>query len=250
MSSTHRILVDCDALNRGQIIRLPQSDSHHLLRVLRLGVGASVSLICKNSGQSALASIQSESPTLEVRVESVAEPLLEQSKIGTLLFALSKGSKNDFVCEKACELGARHIILWQSDHSVVKLDHKDASAKLLRWNKITKSAAEQSSNTNPCQVHLALSLEQATQTLLGVSQSSDLFLICSLRPNAVPMRALGHPENQAHLAIGPEGDFSEREENALIEFGFKPVNLGPRVLRCETAAVVALAAVEALWGAS
>lgn len=249
MGSTHRILVDCEALTCGQIVTLPQSDAHHLLRVLRLNVGDGVNLICKNSAQLANATIQSVTPQLEVRVEALIESTSTSSKIGALLFALSKGSKNDFVCEKACELGAKHLILWQSDHSVVKLEHKDVSAKLARWNKIAKSASEQSSNTNPSQVHLALNLDSALQTLASVSHANDLLLICSLQQNAIPMRQIGRPENSVHLAIGPEGDFSEREENALIDYGFKPVSLGSRVLRCETAALVAMAAAEAIWGA-
>lgn len=244
-----RVFTTADKLEYGSEVELAPEDSRHLIKVLRLQEGTPLTLVSSPAGEEFNAVICDLSARqVKVRVIGRGNSRQAKSRVGTLIFALAKGSKNDLVCEKACELGAQSIIFWQAQHSVLRLNERDGAHKLDRWRKITEAAAKQCGSTAIPQVSLALTIDSLLRQLSDLSQPDDARLVCSLSPEAKELRTLPAPSGKAHVAIGPEGDFSSLEERALIEAGFQPMTLGPLTLRCETAAIAALAAIHAAWG--
>ncbi len=228
---------------------LDDDASHHTRNVLRLGIGDSVIAIDTGSHRRFAATITEIWPAVALRLERESPQPTRASRVKTLIFALCKGEKNDLVCQKGCELGADRILFWQTTRSIVRVDSpRDRDKKLERWSKIALAAAQQSNRSDVPSVGLALSTEELLNDIRGVQTSDDALLVCSLESEAREFRHLAPPHGGVHIAIGPEGDFTPAEYQALKEAGFLPVSLGPRVLRAETAAIAAVAIANGIWG--
>lgn len=251
MAQTRRIFIDCDSCSYGQEVEPKKDDVRHLLSVLRLSEGAEVHVVCSTSGTEYLSIISTTNPDLKLRIiEELARPRL-QSRLAFVAFALAKGDKNEFICEKACELGAKNVVLWEAEHSVAKLKQADRDKKISRLNKIIEAAAKQSGNTAPSALTLLSGVDELCAFIKGQS-THPASLLCSLAPDAQLAKDLPSElrAQDVGVIIGPEGDFSAAEEKKLRDIGAIPLSLGPTTLRCETAALVAMATVNALWGFS
>lgn len=232
------------AQSAGETARLSPTDSHYIRDVLRLRIGDHLELGDSDSGIVALTTITELEPSVVVTVDSIVESSDDSTRGSTLLCAILKGQKNDLICDWATELGCARIIFWQSARSVVRLDsEKDRLHKETRLSKIAHAAAQQSRQSRPPEVRVTRSLSDALASIKSEASSEELKLICSLRAEARPIRAIidEHPTAAHYIfAIGPEGDFTPEEENSLGEHGFRPVSLGRRTLRSELAVVTAL----------
>lgn len=251
MSHPRRVFVDFPAGSNpehGFEVSLSEKDSHHLRKVLRLSEGSQLTAIDRATSQEYDAIICAVQDVVTVRLLSKRERSTSASRVSSLIFALAKGGNTDLVCEKACELGVRTIILWQSERSVLRVEDKERSKKLARWNSIVESAAKQSGNDVIPKVHLALNLKELLSLIANIRTPSDRAFLCSLSPGAKLPQEISAPAASLHLAVGPEGDFTDNEEAALIDQGFERLSLGPLVLRCETAAIVAISMVHGAWG--
>jgi 16S rRNA (uracil1498-N3)-methyltransferase len=160
-----------------------------------------------------------------------------------LVQGISRGERMDFVIQKATELGVHRISPVLTEFSVVKLQADRASRRLLHWNKIAQSACEQCGRSKipvidePSVLH---------DFLRGSTPAQSRLL---LQPSATTsLHQIGRPESVIDLLIGPEGGISDSETEMLLDAGFKAVSLGPRVLRTETAALAAVAILQAKWG--
>lgn len=242
-----RIFIQLPDAAVGQEITPSQEDARHLTQVLRLETGAQLTVVERTSGREFTSFITTLTP-LRAKLANVKEERAQRSRVATLSFALCKGEHNDLVIEKCCELGVKSIILWQAERSVVRLDHKDHSNKLARWQRIAESAAKQSSRTSIPEVRLLSGLQAVLELITAEAAPADIRLCCSLAPEACAIRTLSTPTGFAHIMIGPEGDFTETEHTSLTNSGFIPVTLGPTILRAETAAIAAVAMVNGLWG--
>ena len=251
MSHPRRVFVDFSAGSRpeyGSEVTLSEKDSHHLRVVLRLKEGSALTAVDRATAQEYEAIICSLSEPLTVRILSAKQKRLSVARVTSLIFALAKGKNTDFVCEKACELGVRNILLWQSDRSVVRIDsERDREKKLSRWHSILESAGKQSGNDYVPKLTLALTLNELIATLNSVRVPEDRAFICSLSPKSKLPSQIAPPVASVHIAVGPEGDFTEKEEVALAQQGFESLSLGPLVLRCETAAIVAISMLHGAW---
>lgn len=234
----------------GGIVHINQEDAHHLLHVLRLGEGGLIEVSFGRTGGIFLALLLNKNPdALEAKITGALPAQTATSPVHTLLFALCKGEKNDFVVEKATELGTRTIAFFQAGRSVVKLENKQ-ERRLARFEKIALEAAKQSLQSAPPDILLFGSLAEALGRLYQESPGAQGRLICSLSLQAKRLScfatALTLP---LHILVGPEGDFTE-QEYALAEqrYSFLPLRLSDSILRSETAALVALAQAEAIWG--
>jgi 16S rRNA (uracil1498-N3)-methyltransferase len=234
----------------GGTASLSPSDSHYIRDVLRLQINDCLELGDAESGVVALARIAELEPNVSVTVESILEASDANGPHTTLLCALLKGQKNDLVCDWATELGCSRIIFWQSPRSIVRLDsEKDRLHKETRLSKIAHAAAQQSKQSRPPEVRVTQSLAEALKSMASGTTAESLKLVCSLRADAKPIRAVidEHPRAAHYLfAIGPEGDFSPDEEKSFSEHGFHYVSLGRRTLRSELAVVTALSSRKAL----
>ena len=214
---------------------LNQDDVFHLTKVMRAKVGENIEVV-DNNQKAYLAVINSVNP-LSI---SIQEPILKNSELSTdvtLFFALAKSDKIELVIQKATELGANKIVLFQGMRSVVKFSEDDFKRKLPRYQSIAKEAAEQ------CHRELIPQIE----FINNINAIDDK--LCELNLFAYELEA-GNTDSFANLLtkeyksisviIGPEGGFDEKEANKLLEYGFKPISLGKRILRCETASIYAL----------
>ncbi len=218
--------------------RLTPEARHHLGEVLRLPAGAEVEVFDGTGGR--------YRGRLEAGLETVQ--LGPREEVGraavdiALLFALSKGEKVDLVVQKATELGAARIAPFAAARSVVKLDAAKGEERARRWRKIAEEAARQCGRADVPDVAAPAKLEAALAALAPGT------LAVVFQPVGAKLAALAPPAGAVAAVVGPEGGLTEAEVSACERAGAVSASLGPRVLRAETAAVVAVALLQARFG--
>jgi len=160
---------------------------------------------------------------------------------------LLKTNKMDLVVQKVSELGVREIHPLATNRSVASLDPERAAQRRGRWQTIAREASRQCGRSTVTVVHPILSLEE----ILEASPNADLSLLFTTAATG-PLEALAEAQTTGPgrllLLVGPEGGFSPEEEQRVLEKGFLPVGMGPRILRAETAAIVAVSLVQYRFG--
>jgi 16S rRNA (uracil1498-N3)-methyltransferase len=219
---------------------LPEAQAHYIGRVLRHAVGDAVQLF-DGSGQEYLGElIEVGKKNVRVELQEQFAGQAESSLRVHLGQGLSRGERMDWAIQKATELGANEITPIVSERCEVRLKDERADKRLAHWRQVAISACEQCGRSVLPVIHspmlLADWLKQAT---------ADLKLV--LHPVAEPLTSHASPATLAFL-IGPEGGLSDAEVEQAKAAGFHAARLGPRVLRTETAPVVALAVAQQLWG--
>ena len=219
---------------------LPETQAHYIGRVLRHAVGDAVQLF-DGSGQ------EYRGELIEVGKKSVRVELTEQfsgldeSPLRVHLGqGLSRGERMDWAIQKATELGAAEITPIVSERCEVRLKDERADKRMSHWRQVAISACEQCGRSVLPRIHPPLLLADWLKQI-----DAELKLV--LHPAAEPLQSHAKPGTLAFL-IGPEGGLSEVEVQQATGAGFHPARLGPRVLRTETAPVVALAVAQQLWG--
>jgi 16S rRNA (uracil1498-N3)-methyltransferase len=236
--------VFCDLpLAGGHEIILPGTASSHVARVLRLRAGATV-VVFDGSGREYEGEIVAiGSARVRVRLGAARHVENESPLRVSLVQAVSRGERMDFTLQKATELGVAAIVPVISARTVVRLDERQAASRLRHWQAIVVSACEQCGRSVIPPVRAPLALER----YLAEPANAALRLVPS--PGAAESLGTLAPQPSAvELLIGPEGGFEEGELAAAVRSGFKPVRLGPRILRTETAGLAAIAALQARWG--
>ena len=233
-------------LAAGASVMLPEGAARHAARVLRLGVGAAVALFNGEGGEyeARIASVRKDA----VQVDVLAWRDLERESPlrVTLVQALQAGDKMDLTVQKAVELGVADIQPVASRRSVLRLEGERASRRVEHWRGVAASACEQCGRNRVPGVAEVLPLMQWLSTLPMNGDASVQRLM--LAPGAEASLTMLAPASNAILLIGAEGGLDPQEVAAAAAAGFKPVRMGPRVLRTETAGLAALAAMQALWG--
>lgn len=232
-------------LAAGSTCVLPAAQAHHAARVLRLRVGEQVTLFNGDGAEypAVIARIARDRVTLDVgaRAEVDREAVLAV----TLAQAISGGERMDFTVQKAVELGVAAIQPLTSTRSVVRLDAERAQRRVAHWQTVAARACEQSGrNRVPAVAPVA-----ALREWLARPARAPATLRLMLSPRARQrLRDLPAPHGGIALLAGPEGGFAAEEQECAEQAGYLPVRLGPRILRTETAALAAVAAMHALWG--
>ncbi len=230
-------------LEVGSQIVLPDKVAHHV-HVLRLGVDATISLFNGEGGEYTARLLPGEKKQLRAEIKIHHPVEIELPYALTLAQALPEAGKMDWIIEKAVEMGAFGIQPLASQRSVVRLAGERLQKRQDHWRNIIISASEQSGRNR------LTYLAELSDYKDWIGQQ-DLHRRILLSPRAmVPLSdwARHHPPQALTLIIGPEGGFTEEEENAAIKHGALAFAVGPRVLRTETCGVAALAALNALWG--
>jgi len=241
-----RFYVDPDRLSEDRAI-LIGSAYHHLRNVRRMKPGDEL-VVFNGAGREAygvLESYQGDSAIVRVLGDSAAST--ESSLDLTLAPCLAKGKKTDMVVEKAIELGANRISVIVSERSVGRMSEEAALHRVERWRRIAISAAEQAGRV---QVPIVERI-QTLQELVVAKPDDALGLVFTAGADPDPPATLRqrYPDTRRVVAIiGPEGGLTRDEIAFARQHGFKDVGLGPRVLRTETAAIVASAICQHLWG--
>jgi 16S rRNA (uracil1498-N3)-methyltransferase len=236
-----------DKLGGGAEVRLPADTAHHAIRVLRLGVGDPIVLFDGLGGEyqatihriNANGVVARTGPFVDRSAESPIELVLAQG--------ISSGERMDFTIQKAVELGIAAIQPLATERSVTRLTPERAARKSAHWRRLAVAACEQSGRNR---------LVSVTEP----QRCSDWLGQLNQEPGPDAMRIVLSPDAKHGIAdlpqwvasvillAGPEGGLSPNEVDAARRRGFQPIRLGPRILRTETAALAALAAMQLRWG--
>ena len=161
----------------------------------------------------------------------------------TLVQAVSAAERMDFTLQKSVELGVAEIRPVISERCVVRLSGERAEKRVARWQEIVVSACEQSGRNI---VPKVLPLVTYAQALQQLSQETAKLLMSLNR--AQKLSDVRPQSGKVVFMVGPEGGWTEKEEQQAFDAGFQSVTLGKRVLRTETASLAAIAAMQTLWG--
>jgi 16S rRNA (uracil1498-N3)-methyltransferase len=215
--------------------------ARHLGRALRARVGDSVTLF-NGDGREFAAFIQEVSKrSIVAEVGEASEPATESSVKTEIGLCLSKGDRFDWAIQKATEMGVGKLVPLLSERVDFTIPAERLDKRRSHWQQIVTSACEQCGRVRVPTVTLPQALNHWVQ---AVAADHKWVLHCG-----TPVASSGRSvPDTAALLVGPEGGLSKDEIDLALNQGFKPLQLGPRVLRTETAPVAALAALETAWG--
>lgn len=229
-----RVYVDAPLEQPGEV-SLHDAPAHHLARVLRLREGDALTVFNGRGGEWDAQFVGKR------RVRLVAFDAIEREsplRI-TLVQGVSSGDRMDYTVQKAVELGVAAIQPLLTKRGVVRLEGARASARVEHWQKIAIAACEQCGRNRIPEVRPLIHFDRYRP------DGGKARLLLSAQGVSIRETKI---ETEATIAAGPEAGFAPEEEAALERAGFVKASLGPRVLRTETAALAALAALNALRG--
>lgn len=239
-----RVFVDAP-LAEGTLFPLPPGPAQHLTRVLRLGAGDPLTVFNGRGGEHAACIESVHRGEVMVRAGKM-EPLERESPLrATLLQGIARGDKMDQIVQKATELGVARVIPVLTERGNVRLGAEAAQRKQQHWQGVAIAACEQCGRNRVPEVTLP-------ETLAAAVAATDADLRLVLTPDEVAgslpalLATAGGEATPGSIAllVGPEGGLAPPEIRAAQLAGFKPCRLGPRVLRTESAALAALAALQ------
>lgn len=232
------------ALTVGASVQLSESAAAHATRALRLNVGDDAILFNGDGFNYSCTLTEIKKSSVTAIVKSVTAVHNESPLNITLVQAISSGDRMDFTIQKAVELGVKNIQPISSKRSVVKLSGERAEKRTEHWQNIAFSACEQSGRAYVPRVLAPTSLEQWLSHHPAVNNTRIL-----LNPiGAVRLTDIAKPTGEIQLLIGAEGGLSQEEIGLASTHHFQSIVLGPRILRTETAALTAIAAMQLAWG--
>jgi 16S rRNA (uracil1498-N3)-methyltransferase len=221
------------------------STAHHLIRVLRVKPGRRIVLFDGQGNEAAATVLAVAAGRVEVEVEPPRPTDREPPREITLAFALSKGDKPEWICQKAVELGATRIVVFSAERSVARWAAEQVERKLARLFAVVEGAAAQSGRAALPPVLYA----ETVATLCASAADAPHRLVLAPGPSEPLTAALSDLSPGAlWLATGPEGGLTPEEIEAFVVAGWRAVHLGPRILRAETATLTALALAQGLTG--
>lgn len=224
---------------------LPAPQAHHAMRVLRLKAGDAVVLFNGDGAEYAAVIVQAGRDRLALDVTGRGVVDRESPLAVTLAQAVSSGERMDYTVQKAVELGVAVIQPLSAERSVVRLQGERAARRAEHWRAVVAASCEQCGRNRLPEVPALLPFDAF---LADAARRNGVLRLMLSPHSARGLRELDRPAGPIVLLAGPEGGFSPQEERAAEHAGFLPMRLGPRVLRTETAAVAALAAMQAWWG--
>lgn len=224
----------------GETVELSTSDSHYLLHVLRRKSGDELVLLDRN-GSLFTARLVVRGGAAAARViakRDAAEKSAQWSGTITVYQAVPKGRRFDEIIRQVVQGGATSVVPIFTERTIVQPRDND-TARLERWRRIAREAVQQSGAETPVQILPPAPLAD----LVSAPDGASFFLHTMPLAQGTLHGYLVEVPTQVELVVGPEGGFTDAEIALLAERGFRPLHLGTRVLRTETAAVFALGAV-------
>jgi len=250
-----RVFIDGE-LQSGSVVDLPRETGAHLAKVLRARSGDEVVLF-NGDGREFTGAIEKVQGTRVSASIGAARSIDRESPFQlTLVQCVPRGDRMDFIVQKATELGVVRIVPVLSQRSVVRLDASQSASKQAHWRAVAVSACEQSGRNRVPSVDTPLPLLNYLGGLAAQAAASEVLRLVLEPERAQRTEALARSidiasaksASRAEIAIGPEGGFAPEELEAFDLSAFARVNLGPRVLRTETAAIAAIAVLQARFG--
>lgn len=239
---TRRVYLDA-SLQSGARIDLPKETVNYLRNVLRLKDGQPLEVF-NGRGEISEATLQLARREATVRIGDPLASKPERVVPITLLAALAKGEKMDWIVQKAVELGVSDIAPVATERSVLELKGDRADKRAQRWQQIMINACEQCGRNTLPTLQPIRSLDEAVS-----ATEAPVRLVLDPRAERplTELREQPRPEGVA-LLVGPEGGLTEDEVATAEGHGFRALTLGPRILRAETAALTGVAVLQYQWG--
>lgn len=225
------------------VIRIKGEDVNHIRNVLRSKIGDTLTLSNGKGTDYTVRITRFDGDSIEAQILGTVENKTEPPIYILLFQGLPKSDKMDLIIQKAVELGVGKVVPFMGERTVVKLDNpRDSGKKVARWQKIALEAAKQSNRGIIPEIAYPVSYKEALDMAKGV----DLALIPYEKELQGSLKkVLSQPEIKSiALFIGPEGGFTEKEVTEAIGRGIRPVTLGPRILRTETAGLAAISMIQ------
>ncbi|MGL5315083.1 MAG: RsmE family RNA methyltransferase [Peptostreptococcaceae bacterium] len=212
-------------------------DVKHISKVLRCKIGEELE-VCDSENNEFICEITNiDKSTVELDILEKVDIKRESDLKIKLYQGLPKGPKMEMILQKLTEVGVDEIILVQTKRSVAKVDDKKEDKKLERWERIIYEAAKQSKRGKIPKLRGVLSFKEAL-----VDMQNNDFNIAPYeneRTKSIKQAIKGLDINNIGIFVGPEGGFDESEIENIENIKGQSVSLGPRILRTETASVVA-----------
>jgi 16S rRNA (uracil1498-N3)-methyltransferase len=229
-----RFFVD-QALAAAGELSLPAAAARHV-QVLRLQPGAAITLFDGSGDEWQAEVLAMGRSEVRVQLHSPQPAQRELAHAVTLALAMPANDRMDGLVEKATELGVACIQPLMSERSVLRLNGERADKKVAHWRGVAIAACEQSGRTRPPRIAPVQTLSQWLDALAPPADERRWLL----SPTAA--QALAAQAASAHTVVlsGPEGGLSPAEEEAARARGFVAMNLGPRILRADTAPLAVL----------
>ena len=231
-----------EPLATGTRIALPERVAHHALRVLRLRDGDPVVLFNGTGGEFA-AQLSISKSNAYATIDTFSSVERETSLRVKLIQSWVAADKLDWIIEKSVELGVDSISLAPAQRSVVRIEGERMDKRLGRLRELIVAACAQCGRNRIPRIEASPTLAASLEEGVGDDMSRAL-----LPPGAERPLVAAASKNGIVLAVGPEGGFDDEELALARRLGYAACHLGPRVLRTETAAPAALAALQAVAG--
>lgn len=217
------------------------ADAHHLMHVMRARCGQELVVVDDEGSVARMEIVGFSADAVHLRLVERFDADTEPPVHIALAPCLLKGEKMDLVVQKAVELGAMEILPVESVNCVVRYDVKKREARAARWQKIADEAAKQCGRSARVIVHSIRDLRAFLQEM-----QAHTLIFCYENEQQMPLKESLRTREDSRYAIliGPEGGFSLDEAEQVTAAGGVSVTLGPRILRAETAALAALAALQ------
>ena len=215
--------------------RLVGEDAAHIAKSLRMRLGETLTL-CHDGVDYTCKIVDFEKNSVLVELVSVQSCEAEPKVAVTLFQGLPKGDKMDLIVQKAVEVGVSAIVPVVTKRCISRPDEKNLHKKVQRWQKIALEAAKQSGRGAVPQVLDVMDFSQAVA--LGAQRETAILFY---EGGGAPLKTLLQQPKSVAIFIGPEGGFEEDEVKCAVEGGVSICSLGNRILRTETAAIVASA---------
>lgn len=216
------------------VFDLSSDDSYHIKKVMRNKIGDKIEVVIDKKLY--ICEIIEMNDLVTVKKIEEVECNSELPCYVTIAQSLVKEQKMDLILQKSCELGVSEIIPINTTRSIVKLDKKE-NKKIERWNKILKEASEQSKRVVIPFVNEIKDIKDL------INLDYDIKILCTVNELSTSLKnVLNKDLNNLKImfVIGPEGGFTDSEEQILMDNGFISTSFGRRVLRTETASIYAL----------
>ena len=234
--------IHCDLrLGPGAQFALAPEAAQHVAKSLRLKTGDSLTVFDGRGGEYDAVIQRVERDRVDVKVGPFRDVDRESSLDIGLVQGLPEADKMDWIIQKAAELGVSWIQPVVCDRSVVRLSGERAARREAHWRRVAVAACEQCGRNRIPDVRPTLGF----QSWIAVASSARRWMLVR---EGTPVAGMSAPQGPLELLVGPEGGLSDRERDLAEPRGFETVALGTRVLRTETAPIVAMAAMHALWG--
>jgi len=236
--SRRRSFVPREQIRNG-VASLPPDQVHHLRDVLRLKAGEEVEVF-DGEGRCYLGKVQLHGT--QMRIEGLQEFCLpEQSHVWiTLAPALIKPDRFEWILQKATELGVEEIIPLATRFSEIRVPRSKVESRLQRWQRIVREASKQCRRLTVPQIHAPVQFQE----LLSLEQSPSTTKLLFYERAATSWSSTGPLTDRVLICTGPEGGWDSGEVEEASRAGFGIFNLGPRILRAETAALAVLAVIQ------